>query len=151
MSIAPQPAALTMIASNVVGVEGREVPPRQVEGGPLDARVVMDRAAADLAARDHDLAAVLLEHPRGRGGGLGVHGVGHAAEEQRHPRPLRADRRQDVGQRAARPVEVGEHRLHPAEGRRQEPGQPDRLGQVEQAEPLEQPRRQRAPAFTRPE
>ena len=91
-----------MIASNVVGVEGREVLPGQVEGRALDARVVVDRAAADLAARDDDLAAVLLEDAGGRGVGLGEHRVGHAAEEQGHPRPLRADRRQDLGQPRAR-------------------------------------------------
>ena len=44
-------------------VEGRDVASCEIERGPLDARVVMDRAAADLSARDHDLAAVLPGAP----------------------------------------------------------------------------------------
>ena len=126
----------------LVGVEGREVPPGEGQGGLLDPRVVMDRAAADLPARDDDLAAVLLEHARRGGVGLGVQGVGHAAEEQRNPRPLRADRRQDLGQARFRSWSsfgsiacirrrVGGRSLRQAE----------LLGQVEQAELLEQPRR----------
>ena len=77
---------------DVLRPERGHVPPGQLERRLLDARVVMDRAAADLAARDHDLAAVLLEDPGRRRVGLGEHGVGDAAEEQRDPRPLGADR-----------------------------------------------------------
>ena len=50
----------------------------------------MDRAATDLAARDHDLAAVLLEHAGRRRVGLGKHRVGDAAEEEARPAPASA-------------------------------------------------------------
>ena len=85
----------------LVGVEGGDVLPGQGQGGRLDARVIVDGAAAGLRRRDDDLAAVLLEDAGGGGVGLGEHGVGHAAEEEGHARPLRADRRQDLGESPA--------------------------------------------------
>ena len=90
-----------------VGVEGRHVPPRQGECRLLDAGVIVDGTAADLSARDHDLAAVLLKHPGRRGVGLGEHGVGHAAEEEGDAGPLGTDRRQDLGQPGPRPESRG--------------------------------------------
>ena len=67
----------------------------------------MDGTAADLSSRDHDLAAVLLKHPGRRGIGLGVHRVGHAAEEEGDAGPLGTDRRQDLGQPGPAPESRG--------------------------------------------
>ena len=134
----------------LVGVERREVLPGEVERRALDARVVVDRPAADLAARDDDLAAVLLEDPGGRGVGLGEHRVGHAAEEQGHPRPLRADRRQDLGQRPPGRPSVGSIACIRRRVGGRSRVRPTRSARSSTPELLEQPGRARARALTRP-
>ncbi len=90
----------------LVRVERLHVPPGQRQGRLLDARVIVDGTAAGLGSRDHDLAAVLLEHPGRRGVRLGVHRVGHAAQEEGHAGALGADGGQHVGKPGPRAAEL---------------------------------------------
>src|SRR5690606_15264352 len=69
--------------------EGGEILAGEVERRLLAARMVMDRPAARLAGRDHDLAPVLLEDAGRRGGRAGEHRIADAAEEQDDASPPR--------------------------------------------------------------
>ena len=126
-------------------LERREIAPGQLERRPLDSRVVIDRAATRLSARDHDLAAVFLKDARRRRVGIGKHRVGHAAQEQGDACPLRSDRRQNLGQvDRASALSLGSIaciRLRVGGKRR---NRPDSFGPVKETDPLQQPgRRQR--------
>ena len=67
-----------------------------VRSGQLECRgvgpaVIMNRAAAHLRPRDHDVAAVLLQHAGRRPMRVAEHGIRHTACEQRHASPLRTE------------------------------------------------------------
>src|SRR5436305_7582272 len=96
--MAPQPAALTTIASSAGppspprGEGRRKAERRTVGAGELPGRlvarrVVVQRPATDLGPRHPHLAAVALEDAGGGQRRLRQEGVAGAAEEQRHPRP----------------------------------------------------------------
>ena len=105
MSIAPQPAAFTMIASIDVRCQERlAVLGSKFPRGLLVGGVVVQSPAANLGARDQDIAAVPLQYPRRRIIGLGKKSVGGATGEQRHARPARPLGGQHLGQPAVMPL-----------------------------------------------
>ena len=114
MSIAPQPAALTMIASKSSGSNAARFCAGEVERGLLGARVVMDRAAAGLAA-----AGSTTSQPfcwRTRAVAALVSG-NMASATQPRKRATRARfgpiGGRTSGSRLAGPAERRQHRLHP--------------------------------------
>ena len=134
----------------VVGVEGGEILSRERQGGRFHAGVIMNRAAADLSARNEDFAAVMLQNACGGGVGFGLKRVGHAAEKQSDFGALGTDRRQGFGKVRAEPSQARQHRLKSAQGRRQKFRQSKFIKKFEQSEPLRQPsRRERQADSTR--
>src|SRR6266545_1983760 len=95
--------------------EGRAVLRRESPGGFFLGGVVVQRTAATLSTRYPHLAAVALEHPRGGERGLGEEGVAGAADEQSHPRPPFAFRRQHLGQASVVRPQTWEHLVELAE------------------------------------
>ena len=130
-----------MIASTPAALNVSRLRRASCEGRPLDPRVVVDRAATRLSARDHDLTAVFLKDACRRRVGVREHGVGHATEEQGHPRPLRSNGGQNLGQAGVGTAQLRQHRLHAPEGRRQQAEEPHSFGPVKETDPLQQPRR----------
>ena len=92
---------------DAAGVEDVDVPPRQLECGPLGPQVIVDRAAADLSARNDHLASIGLEHSCRRRVGLGIHGVADAAQKERDPCPPWDYGRQDLRKCPRRGRELG--------------------------------------------
>ena len=129
-------------------LEGVDEAPGHRLGVLLQARVHHQRAAAALRPRDHHVAALGREHA-GRGGiDAGEEDPLHAAEQQGHPAPPRALRRDHLRQRRPDAAErdARRHRLHGAQARRKQVQQSGPAHEPLEPQPLIGPQLQRHPA-----
>lgn len=101
------------------------------------AGVIMNRAAAGLPARDHDVAAVLLQHAGGGPMGGSEQRIRDTADKERDRGPPRSLGGQPLGQRGFGRFHAGEHCVHASQPPREQPRQADRIDPPIHSESLE--------------
>ena len=110
-------------------------------GAVAVAGVVVDRPAAALAGGNEHVAAVLLQDAERGPMRVAEHGVGHAADEERHPGAAAADGRQELRQLRARLDRRRHQRDHLPQPAGDELQQAQPLGEAVEAQPLREPHR----------
>src|SRR6187401_1269462 len=81
----------------LIALEGLDILLHQVKRWLRGTAVIMNGTTARLAAWDHDIAAVFLQHT-GRGPvNVSKHGISHATEKQSHASPADSLCREECG------------------------------------------------------